>query len=164
MADTEQDQAPKRRVPLWVKLLLGASLALNLLIIGVVAGAVSRMDGPVRAAASYAMPYVVALERDQRREIFDEIREETRAGKLPGRKARRAFYQEMIAAIQADPFDRGAVEAVLARQRESVIGVQQVAQAAWLERIEALPLEARQAYAERLRNVLKRGGRPPHRK
>lgn len=152
-----------RRVPIWVKVLLGLSLALNLAVVGLVAGFVLR-GGPLGGKApamGYAMPYVIALPKEDRRAVFGAVRDDR---DLPGRGARRAAYRDMVALLSADTLDIDAVQALLARQSGDVDKVQAVAQSAWLEKVAAMSREERQAYAARVQEVVKRGGRGRPRK
>ncbi|APX11915.1 periplasmic heavy metal sensor [Tateyamaria omphalii] len=154
MADTEI----ARRVPVWVKILLGASLAFNLAVVGLVGGLVTR-GGPLGGKGpgmGYATPYVIALPSEQRRVVFGTVRNDP---DLPGRGARRAAYRDMVAVLEADPFDRAAVEAILQRQSRGVADVQAVAQGAWLDIVAEMPVEERRAYAQRVSDVAARGGR-----
>ncbi|MEX0308923.1 MAG: periplasmic heavy metal sensor [Tateyamaria sp.] len=158
MADTNVE----KRCPLWVKIVLAASLAINLLIVGLVAGLVLR-GGPLGGkgpAIGYAMPYVLALPQPDRRKVFDTVRNDP---ELPGRRERRAAYDDMVTLLRADTFDRAAVEVILARQQTDVSRVQTVAQAAWLDVLEAMPLDERQVYATRVEEVARKrpGNRAP---
>lgn len=148
-----------RSCPLWVKIVLALSLAVNLCIAGLVAGFILR-GGPLAGRApamGYAMPYVLALPRDLRRDVFGAVRNDD---SLPDRRARREEYRDMIKALKVTPFDAAAVEAVLVRQGDGVSRVQAVAQAAWLEAVSSLSDEERAAYSERMQEALNRNGRP----
>ena len=148
-----------RRCPLWIKIVLALSLAVNLCIAGLVAGVILR-GGPLAGRApamGYAMPYVLALPRDLRREVFGAVRNDD---SLPDRRARREEYRDMINAMRATPFDVAAVEAVLLRQAEGVSRVQAAGQAAWLEAVTSLSDDERAAYSQRMEEALKRNGRP----
>ena len=84
--DTQPDT---RRCPLWVKIALALSLAFNLAIVGLAAGFVLR-GGPMGArgpAMGYATPYVLALPRELRREVFGAVRNDKN---LPNRRSRGA--------------------------------------------------------------------------
>ncbi|MEO9574559.1 MAG: periplasmic heavy metal sensor [Tateyamaria sp.] len=154
-----QEETETRRCPLWVKIVLALSLALNLCIAGLVAGFVLR-GGPMAGRApamGYAMPYVLALPRDLRRDVFGAVRNDD---SLPDRRARREEYRDMIKALKVTPFDATAVEAVLLRQGDGVSRVQAAAQAAWLEAVSGLSDEERAAYTDRMQEALNRNGRP----
>ncbi len=155
MSETEPK---KRRVPLWVKILLGVSLALNLAIIGLAAGVVTRLggrpDGP--AGVNYALPYVMALPGDIRREIGSDLRRGSRDGDLPRRGERRAQYQRMIDVLSVEPFDPAAARAVLMAQSDQTLALQSAAHDAWLARVSQMTAEERADYAARLSDILSR--------
>ncbi|WP_299604501.1 periplasmic heavy metal sensor [uncultured Tateyamaria sp.] len=160
MADTQIE----RRCPVWVKILLGLSLAINLGIAGLVGG-IALSGGPLGGKGpgmGYAMPYVLALPQEDRRAVFGVVRGNR---DLPGRGVRRAVYGEMVALLKADTFDRAAVTAILERQARGVEQVQSVAQDEWLDRVAAMSDEERRAYAERVEEVVAKGGpRKPRKK
>ena len=145
------------RTPLWIKLLLGVSLAANLAIVGLVAGFALRggpLGGKGPGAMGYAMPYVLALPREDRRGVFSALR---RDDTLPNRRDRRAQFNAMIDALQTTPLDIPSIEAVLASQADGVTRVQKRAQSEWLSIVSAMSDEERIAYAARIKDVLKRG-------
>ena len=151
------ENTTSRRCPLWVKIVLAASLAINLGIAGLVAGFVLRgglPPGGGPGALGYAMPYVVALPREVRRDVFGTVR---RDRSLPDRRARRSAYDDIIAALRATPVDRDVVETVLRGQADGAARVQRVAQQAWLDAVMAMSDDERVAYAARIEEVLARG-------
>ena len=158
---TSVEDRPSRRTPLWIKIVLGVSLALNFSIIGLIVGASMRFGGPNPGPAtiSYAIPYVAALPREERRKVFRTVREQSSVKALPGRAERRDLYRQVLEALRADPFDAAAVEAVLAKQTSSMLSVQQAAQQAWLQRIGSFSTDDRVRYADRLEEILKKGPR-----
>ena len=146
------------RCPRWVKIVLGLSLAVNLAIAGLVAGAVLRGKpmGEGRSGMGYAAPYVIALPKEDRRAVFGAIRSDAA---LPKRDARRAQYARMTEALRADPFDRARVQAILSEQGQAVARIQDAAQTAWLATVAEMSLPERIAYVEKVEKVLRRGGR-----
>ena len=159
MAD--EQKAP--RCPLWVKIVLGLSLAANLAIVGLVAGLVLR-GGPLGGngpSVGYAMPYVIALPREERRGVFDTVRGNK---DLPNRRARRADYAAMIDALRADTLDVAAIQAILARQADGATRVQTAAQDAWIAAVSAMTPDERAAYTTRIEDVLKRGPKRDNKK
>ena len=147
----------KKRTPVWIKILLALSLALNLAIAGVVAGFILR-GGPqgVRGPnMGYAMPYVLALPREARRDLFGTVR---RDDSLPDRQDHRADYRAMIEALSAAPFDANAVQSVLERQSEGATRLQSAGQAAWLQVVREFTDEERAAYVTRLEERMNRKG------
>ncbi|MEO9515555.1 MAG: periplasmic heavy metal sensor [Paracoccaceae bacterium] len=163
MVDTTKDtpKEAKPRTARWVKVLLGVSLASNLAIIGLVAGALSRSprhsDGG--GAARYAMPYVIALTREDRRSVFQAMRNGASEGQLPAREERRKLYEEMLSVIETEPLDLEKVQSILERQTQTALFAQEAAQTAWLDLISTFDPAEREVYADRVRNVLTRGPR-----
>lgn len=152
-----ENTTQNRRCPLWVKILLGLSLAGNLAIVGLVAGFMLR-GGPSGArvpAMGYAMPYVLALPRDLRRDVFTQMRADD---SLPDRRSRRAEYRNMVAALQASPFDEAAVRAVLDRQSDGASRVQRAAQEAWIKAVSGLSDAERVEYTKRMEEAVNRRG------
>lgn len=151
------EQTPKSRTPVWIKIVLVLSLALNLAILGLVAGFVMRAPGPVLGAGpgmSFGLPYVIALDREDRRAVMDAVRGNP---DLPDRRARRDNYRRIVELIRSDPLDVDGIKAALERQVVTTRTVQSAAQAAWLQRIEAMNAEQRATYADRIEEVLRRG-------
>lgn len=150
-------QDTTRRCPLWIKIVLALSLALNLAVIGLVSGFLLRggPDGARLPAMGYAMPYVMALPKDLRRDVFNTVRGDDT---LPDRRARRAEYGAMIAVLRATPYDAEAARAILARQADGVSRVQNVAQSAWLDAVASLSDAERATYAQNMQEALKRRG------
>lgn len=149
----------------WMRWALAVSLGVNLLVVGLVAGAAYRFDGPhgkpIGSMRDFGTPYIAALEKDRRREIFRQLRKSSEAGSMT-REARQALYGEAVTALRAVPFDLARVSAVLEQQRLAASGVQQAAQGAWLAEIAAMDAPARAAYADRLQEVLTRGPKRKH--
>lgn len=139
---------------------LGLSLGVNLLVLGLVAGAAYRTDGPHGGGKgtmrNYGTPYIIALPDDRRRAIFKDMRQNDRDRSV-SRDARRAQYAEALTALRSDPFDRSRLVAILETQRTATLDVQQAVQDAWLAEIAAMDTAARAAYADRLQEVLERG-------
>ena len=78
----------------------------------------------------------------------------------------RARFERLLVAIRAEPFDRGAIEAILDEQRAAGARRLELAEEAVLDRLSAMTPEARAAYADRLDRSLapgavirRRGGR-----
>lgn len=156
MADI--DNKPTRRVPRWIKIALGLSLAVNFAVMGMVAGAMLRggPKGPPPSAGNFAFAYVRALPREDRREIFEGVRRAGGEGQL-SRADRRALYTEMLTALRAPDLDRNAVSAVLDKQNVASVGVQSAVQIRWLDLVEGMSIEERSAYADAVQEVITRG-------
>lgn len=160
----QEPNAAPAKTPRWIKIALGVSLALNLAVVGMIAGAAVRQGdgggGPRSSGfGAYGLPYMIALPRAERRAVVRAIKSDQQAG-LPDRAARRALYQEVLAALRAEPFDAGALTQALGQQTETTIAVQKVAQGAWLEVVSGMTHAERTAYAADVEAVLKRGPKP----
>lgn len=147
--------APARRGWRWLLIL---SLALNLAVFGVVAGAIvaGRTDGPPRSFDLAIGPVARALEGGDRRAIMRDL---MARGDLRPRDdaARDAETAALVAAIRADPFDPAAVAAILADMRARGERVVQAAETALVDRIAAMSPERRRAFADRLAHELAEG-------
>lgn len=156
-------QVPTPRRKRLMRLALGLSLALNVMILGALGGAMWRHGGPgprgdgdLPGLRSYASPYVQALPPEARRDLHGKMRSSGKAHHLD-RAARRALYDEMLAALRAEPFQADVAAAVLAAQGEAAASVLTVAHNAWLAEVSAMDTAARKAYADKLQERLQAG-------
>lgn len=150
---TDANDTPKGTGRRWPKVLLGVSLALNLLVLGVVGGAMLRFGGthgdrpPPRSVGATLFR---ELPREDRRALW--------AGSGKSHNDRRARQKEeaaaVSAALRATPFDRAALEAVLDAQSAHQVTFQETVQQAWLTRISGMNDADRLAYADRLERTL----------
>jgi uncharacterized membrane protein len=160
---TETPQKPRR----WLMPVLLLSLAANLLIVGVIAGAFLSPDGPRRGSGDdqravrgvLGEPFFQALPQPERRAMARDVlanREQFREG----RDALRARVQDFLAALRAETFDRGEIERLLAEQRQAANRRQDFGEGLLLDRLESMSSEDRAAYAdaleERLRSMRRR--------
>ncbi|HPE24429.1 periplasmic heavy metal sensor [Albidovulum sp.] len=142
-----------------VKVALVASLALNLLLGGLIAGAALRhhrdMGPGDRAGAAFA-PYFESLDRKDRAALRDDL-----FRRVPGlrdmRRERAEDARAFIDAVRADPFDPEAAEAVLTRQLGRAAERLDDGRELFLARLSAMSAAERQDYADRLEHELKRG-------
>jgi uncharacterized membrane protein len=154
--------APRKADGRWMKILLVASLALNLLVAGALIGAVLGHDRDERRERSEVprefmrSPFLGALEGDDRRAVGRELMRDE--GSLRENRAElRGRFERLLAAIRAEPFDRAAIEAILDEQRAAGARRLELAEAAVLTRLSAMSPAARAAYADRLDRSLRRG-------
>ncbi len=145
---------PKRR---WMPVLLGVSLALNLLIIGIAVGATLRVKGGERAKAppGFGSALYRALPKEDRKTLRGDLSDRHRKGAS-------SRYQDFAAlneALRAEPFDPATIQTLLTRQAQSTAELQVALQNKWLARISAMTDAERTAYANRLEEVIRRG---PH--
>lgn len=149
----------KTGMALWLRILLFASLAVNLLVVGLAVGVMRH--GPPSAKLAhgdpFGGPYLRAMEKDDRREIYTSLRKDGE-----GRRSRddvRAEFNEVIAALRAVPYQAERAEAIILGQFNDIQSRAQSGTDAMLARMRNMSDEARQAYADRLEEALKRG---PH--
>lgn len=162
MQDTAPQTPPPARPPMrpWQRVLLVASLALNLAILGAAIGffAMNRgpdgRHGPPRVDRMGG-PLTHALSHEDRRAIGRAIWKEYREGR-PSRADQRAQYDAVIAALRAEPYAADVVERNLEDQLSLATERQRVGQRILLERLAAMSAEERTAFADRLQEGLDR--------
>jgi len=154
--------------PRALRIVLFASLALNLLVVGAAVGiAVNGPPGPPggprgSAGQDTALPYTRALDEDQRRDLRRQLRREITKDRQDMREVRAALlagYQEALALLRADTFDAAAMSTVLDRQAERGAQVRVRGQALLTEYLSGLSTEDRMAYADRLEAELEKVAR-----
>lgn len=159
LKDNANSSAPKRRR--WVMPVLFVSLALNLLVVGALVGrAVSpdaphkkdRIAGPLRSVIGE--PFLRALDKEDRRTLLKELRQET-PRILESRKTLRTRFQAFLTAVRAEPFDRAVVEELFTQQTEAAQERQALGQTLLLNRLTEMTAEERNTYADRLEDGLK---------
>lgn len=165
MSESRQNSAIVTRTPLWIRILLVLSLGVNLLIAGIVIGAVATRggaDGPrtnIGAARDLGpLPFVMALEPADRRALGGALRSEARSLQ-ENRAALRNRFEALLGALRAEEFDRDAVGRLLNEQRELGVRRQQIGERILLDRLESMSAEERRAYADRLDRSLRRAVR-----
>jgi len=143
-----------------VKVVLFLSLAVNLLIVGVVSGAIFFHGPPDRDRAPELRdaglgPLELVLNRSQREALKNELRDRT--GDLrENRAAMRADIGRILAALRAEPFDAAGFEAVLADQRRTVLERQVIGQQALIGLVVAATPAERHDMADRIERGLRR--------
>lgn len=146
-------KAPPRRVGL--RVLLFASLALNMVIIGVVGGAILNFrrgdDHPITMSRELGIgPFIWAMEDEQRRALDDAARP-YRSDLRSGRREWRRLYAEALEAIRADPFDGERFRSVMIRQADLSAQSREIGLELMVSQLEAMSSEAREAFADRLK-------------
>lgn len=146
---------PKRR--LWLRIVFGLSLALNLLVLGVAVGAALRFGGP--DGARRPPPVVGAalyreLPRDDRR-AFRQAMEKSPQARGPGRKE---VAGQIAALLRASPFDISALQALLDDQAAQRGQWQKAASQALIAQLARMDPQERAAYADRVEEALSRSG------
>lgn len=139
----------KTRTRTWVKIVLAISLALNLAVVGMLGGAALRghTGPPIRtenvSSLARAMPFKYQGRlRAAMRERRDEFKSE--------RKAMRALRENLVFALEAQPFDMSAVEAVFTEQRELLGHIVIAGHAEVIAQIATMDAQDRARYVENL--------------
>jgi uncharacterized membrane protein len=138
-----------RRAPRWLLVALFASLAVNLVIVGSVAGAVWRHRGPP-AWAGVVIPnllgYASTFAPERRKQIWELTRDE-RSRMRPFRREVRAAREETIKALATEPFDRQQFLAAQSKLAEAENRARAAVQDLYVKIAESLTPEERQAFA-----------------
>jgi uncharacterized membrane protein len=140
---------PARRRPRWLLVALVVSLALNLVVVGSVAGAVWRFRAPPHWAGGAVTPnllgYASTLPAPRRKELWDATAEERRLIR-PFRREVRVARDETIKALIAEPFERQRFLAAQARQAEAENRARQAVQTLYVKIADGLTPEERRAF------------------
>ena len=158
--DPEQPQAPRSSMRPGLRILLFASLALNLMVAGLFLGAVAsgRVGDKPRMEFNLG-PFMRSLGEEDRRAIIADVRSQPEVRLLSPRQ-RRAELVEMVSLLRADDFDVEAMTALLSRQRDAGGRIVIAAHDALVRRLVEAGPEARSAFADRLEAELRRGPGP----
>ena len=165
MSDAQTTTAKPKQVKKRFGILLGVSLALNLLFVGAIVGAFAKgggkRGGPPDLRAVSA-PYVAAFDRQAKREMRNDMR-----AQLPTRKAveaaNKANYEAFLETVRTEPFDAARASQIMESQFERGAKFQSVGRQVAIKRISEMSPQERNVYADRLQerieNRKKRGKR-----
>lgn len=145
-----------------VRILLFASLAVNLLVAGLVIGAMvsHRFDGHGKRPrfSQAGGPLTAALTREDRRAVGRNVRKTLRAER-PSKETIMEEFSNVIRALKQSPYEPQAVRAAVERQMQYMVRRADLSVEALLTRLNEMSAEERAAYAGRLQEVLERGPR-----
>jgi uncharacterized membrane protein len=159
---TPSDGAGAHGCHLWARLLLLVSLAANLLVIGIILGALigrdggDRRHGPPRDLASTV--YLRALPDDQRA-AFEDALAESRAERATRRAKIAAELAATLDVLRTEPFVPARLTERIAHQRGAIADRSNIGDQLFVERIAAMTAAQRQDYADALERMLRRVGR-----
>ncbi len=143
------------------KLVLTLSLALNLLVLGLVGGAILGGHGPMmerfRSVDVGFGPLTDALSRQDRRDLFRQFLRDAPDFRAERQAARQDFSQ-LAAGLRADPWNRGEAEAILARQGDRGRTRLEAGERLMLDHIQSMTPDERRAFADRIEQALMRKG------
>lgn len=151
------------RAPRWMQVAFVLSLAVNLLVLGVVLGGLAgreRLSDPLprQMRALGNTPFVAALSGEDRAEFARAATDSARS--LPtSRSEMRAHFQQLMAALLADPYDAGAVQRLFAEQSAHLAERQALGQRLLMDQLAEMTVPERREYVFRLRHNLARAVR-----
>ena len=151
---------PKRRAPGWMRILLGVSLALNLLVLGSVLGMALRLGGPKGPDGPPPRSIGSLLYRELPREDRRDLRAESRQILSASGSERGPSPEEELAVIdaglRANPFDPAVIERVLEANGHRVFDQHKAFKSAWLDHVAGMSAAERADYADRLQEAFER--------
>lgn len=147
MAGTE----PERKTPRKIKALLFVSLALNLMVAGLVAGAIWRHGPDGRdARGPHKDPLLWSLERSDRRAVGEAVQSVQGADRRARGRAIAAALRNVQVTLAAQPFDAEAFKSAMREKTALLRRTRDAGEAAMIERIIAMSDAERASMAERL--------------
>ena len=136
------------------KILFGISLALNLLIVGAIGGAVLRVGkGPMAKHHASGFLYMRALNFEDKKSLRKELYKNKNTRKI-GRAKEYSSYSSAVKILKKDPFDRKAFEELLDQQTKYSKSSQRSARLALVAQIAKMTKEERSIYSERLEDLV----------
>lgn len=152
---TQPSPKPRRLT----RALLIGSLALNVLIVGIVGGAAIAIrgdgdKGPV--SDRFGSPHIKALTFDDKREVGRAIRSAYRKSNVDHR-ADHQHYKEALALLRSSPLDEAALRDLVMTLDQAGERRRAMARDVFLAKILSMSDAERAAYADRLEEVLERG-------
>lgn len=146
----------------WQRILLVASLALNLAVAGVFVG-IALQGGPKDRMQRIDLtvgPLTRAMDEDRRLALRTAVRDSGEFRPMD-RDALRADMLTLVDELRADEFNADAFRENLLRQRTRLQSGQDVVLSAILDEISDMSMEERAAFADRFLEQLRNTQRPP---
>ncbi|NBE06399.1 periplasmic heavy metal sensor [Paragemmobacter ruber] len=151
--------SPPARSGKGLRIALALSVALNLLVVGVVAGALLR-DGDPRGRVVRDLdfgPFTEALSPRDREALRREF--VARAPEMREiRQEIRADLETLLGVLRREPFDAATLQAVMDSQQGRMARRIEIGRELLIERLAMMSPEERAAFADRLEQRLRRGG------
>lgn len=146
--------APARKKPrsqLWMRIALGLSVALNLLVVGVVAGGITgRLRHPPPPLGEVSLgAFTPALTKGDRFAIRDRAAREGLDFREAMRTAR-AEQAAIVAALRVEPWDRAAIVGIMKQISDRALARMDLGGRLVLERLDAMAPQERRDLADRM--------------
>ena len=139
---------------LW-KILFGISLALNLLIVGALGGAMLRVGkGPVVKHRASGNLYMRALNFEDKKALRKELFKNKDSRKII-RAKEHSSYSSAVKILRKYPFDRKALEDLLDQQTKYSKSRPSLARAVLITQIENMTKKERLIYSKRLEDLIR---------
>lgn len=152
----EGKRPPMRR---WVKVLLALSLAVNLAVLGLAAGAALRWHGGDKGhGRGHSIGRVIFQDLDD--DTRKALRAQVQGEHSSPHARRRAEANAVMVILRQKPFDAGALRQLLGAQAEARHLFFVSAQGAWVTQLEAMEPDARQRHLEGVLERLQGRGKP----
>lgn len=168
MPDSQNSPIDTARAPVWMRVAFFVSLALNVLVVGAVAGALLAGDGPRGHPPPASLvrdlglgPYLRALGPEDRtalRKSASAQREDLRNSRREMRKA----FEQTLRVLRAEVLDEAQLRSLIRTQADVAERGRALGQRLLVERIKAMTVAERRGLAERLEQTVRRGGRRTH--
>ncbi|MCB1338710.1 MAG: periplasmic heavy metal sensor [Maritimibacter sp.] len=148
----------------WPKALLAASLSVNILVAGIVLGAVLHEwreprfpppppDRDISRSTGFT-PFIDAMPRDARRQMEAALREH--GGMEPDREALAQELHDLLAALRGQPFDPAALDIVLLTQHQRLSSRVEAGREVLVDQVTAMTPAERAAFADALETRFQR--------
>ncbi len=150
MSQAEDKKNASAKGPRWLRILLVVSLAINLAVIGTLAGTAYRVKdrwaGKAPRPPSLSVTLFRALDRETRHRLMRGA-----TGDHPNIRAQReADRQALFETLRAEPFDVEAVAQVVDGQAEREYQFREKLRQSWLDQVASMSGEERARLLERL--------------
>ncbi|OIQ46214.1 MAG: hypothetical protein BM558_00085 [Roseobacter sp. MedPE-SW] len=148
---SEQNRTPGSGMRPWLKGVLALSLALNLIVVGIGAGAAWRFHGSGHKMEGPPMLSRFIFKDMGGREVHRLVLKQ--AGETGNvRNRRRAEMEQIIALIRAKELDVTAVRSIVEAHIVENNGLMRTVAEAWEQRLEGLSLKERSELADRMQH------------
>lgn len=165
MSETPDQTTHHARAPRWMKVLLVVSLSLNLLIVGAIGGAVLSGGGKWRGAGPGSPvagggggAILRALDEEDKR----GLRRAMAMALVSDRQMRRALkaeQQDLVDLLRSDDFTPAALETQLEEVQSRMVARFTLARSLLSQRLVEFDVDKREAYADRLEQLIEKRGR-----
>ena len=158
---TDTPNPPPPRAGRGLRIALIASLAVNLLVVGLVIGVAANRNDPRQTGRvppellNYG-PLMKVLDEDNRARLAQSLHAQRHEIREARRAVRRGFA-DLVEALRAQPFDPDAVEQIMAAQQVRVSGQVDKVRAQLIRQLSEMSPDDRAALADRMQQALKRG-------